>query len=1365
MPIILSSVRVLKDLVTNGLVNGRDIRLAAPLNGDIIIDSPLSFGTVVADKLYTKHLISGIDFNAWTEKALQRWKPVPQVVTAPWHIETVIANTFDSHQGINGMENRQFLEYVYKSNERFSRKSAEKCINSTQANILSGFKNVFNINASNPINSVHLWNTFNQNYMVINAGCESHVYIWNAQNMTFLPLSTAVTGDVIQWIHVQDMNGENVLISNNDGSIDSNCAIGGAFIWRLDPNLDLLIEQVQFGRIAEFKSMQMKPNSRAFFYALRNTDNHLIEYNLRGAIITEWNVNDANAVEPNLVPGEANLGLALSHGAKLSMLTSCNCTKRTKRCSLITEKVKGVRRQHFDKVMAQFHTDLHNGRNIFRSILNANGNSSKTNLSSSLTAKRMEQLKLLVDKSTEKTSQILGAAATPSNTSATDNLSHFKIANNQSESATSTPSTDAISSNVNGKLIIHLMNAIDNAVEEKKSSTTETTTTENTIQEPDEEIIVGTGAEFVDLIDMVEKVIEENDMKHRQQDSNEYENEYVNENSDAYRVGSSLNKTEVVQMLNDSLALKELLSSSKVTNESDTQVGTLFGMFMLEQSLANTFNRATKVLLGEDERPRDEEQSEVNPFGIARRFMNRNHKKKKSGLFGSMLGSVHTNPAEHYKESVNTLQKIRNAWKNDTTDAADDVQVGDRFGDLMFKITPLADKMFDDIVDELRRRNHENYQPYRSDDSSIGSVNTEHIEPTETISSNNSRPQYKSSDVKLMMKLMDGIDEQLEQRSNDKENSDASGSILVNLLDLIDDIIQKNREQHVQNNDKYEDDENANYYNVGATLNKSVLSQMLNGSLNLHSLVSTMHQFNETNPTVGTLFGTIFLEKTIAATISKSNHSASSHVNSTSEHSNVKHILDMISKAENITLKAISREADNDDGDKVGDRFGDLMFKLTPLADDIMDKIVEELRRRQNDDAYRNDRYMVSSAHDHPAQKHENDDRLQTSKMFVVFKTISKSLVKAYIFGTKHFGKIKNLAQDLKYLYDLYYGSHQANDNSHDISTVDMPLDEVSSEEDTIGSTRNGSAKYHEDRELIYKMIPNAEEFVTAFTAEMIKHFNNGTENQNMENNQTFWTIFMNGVKAAFVMHDTNTNTEPNKNPIESNSNEKIFAKFMHDLNEMVKQLRNSSMSEQDDSVSSSNSASVSTDDPTLQDTFGTLFDKFTPLIDHLSDKIVYELQQREFSKNEHMSEPDELKSSKIQNVLNNISGTSTEVNEERSFAENPSKLECNRNITMEEIIQKLNKLKGTHRTATDIFPVLSAVNRSNDHIDESTRESIEQKNPHMEIAMVSIPNPLPSHRITEIIALTIASNQQLLVAVASVTKSNLKSDHDQIQV
>lgn len=120
MPSIFHGVRVLFDLTTVDTVNGRDLKLAASLERDIVVDSPLTFDRVSVNQLFADDLISTINFNNWTRDALQQnLDGRTQVVTAPWSIKTGHVDTLSPETTVNGLSPNIFLRTIDAQNKAY----------------------------------------------------------------------------------------------------------------------------------------------------------------------------------------------------------------------------------------------------------------------------------------------------------------------------------------------------------------------------------------------------------------------------------------------------------------------------------------------------------------------------------------------------------------------------------------------------------------------------------------------------------------------------------------------------------------------------------------------------------------------------------------------------------------------------------------------------------------------------------------------------------------------------------------------------------------------------------------------------------------------------------------------------------------------------------------------------------------------------------------------------------------------------------------------------------------------------------------------------------------------------------------------
>lgn len=1443
---IFPGIRVLNNLVTDGLINGRDLRLAAPLyEGNVVIDSPLSFGTFTADKLYTNDLISGINFDKWYETALVRYKSTPQVITAPWTIKTAVIDSMYAKE-INGMDVNQYLQTLDQSQRQYQNDYQQKCqqaqnlIENTRKNeaFLSHFAKKFSIETQSLINSVYPVNFFDQNYFIVNSECQTLVHAWNGINKTYDQVSTAITGDVVQWIHILDPENQLFLISNNDGSVDSNCPISGAFIWRFNPQDMSLSQEVQFGRIGDIRSMAVKQNSRALFLAIRNNDGLWIEYNLRGAIVAEKNPPILTS-SVRFVPAEAQLGLALSDGNHLSIVHECDSKRRTKRCGLLTEATamhftnrKNEHRQHFERSMEQLRTHLENGRTILQSILTSDELNRPNNNTafSFFNQTKMEHMKELIQKSKERIAQILSRDKISSNSefaterAVTTQKSHSvetstspiteqeqteaTTAQSDQHVTTQVPATDSVpvsstleqqnatQLNVDGKFIADLVSAIDKVMAANKSITSNISNDQ--LVESDSENVGATGTVLVDLMNLVDKVIEENEEKHRQENSDDanYEN--------TYRTASQLNRTEIKQMLNDSLVVHELMSISNTTNQTDPHVGTLFGMFMLEKTFANTLDRASKAILGNDE---NEERNAADDDDDDAEDHHR--RKSKGGLFG-LLDPTRFNFATSLFKSI---EGVRDSTNREVKNSDDEPTVGDEFGDIMFKLTPIADKLFDKIVYDLRQRN--NALQYNSDPYTVGASHGSVAEKAENILKNNSQIAMSQAEMLLILEIMDGvdaamIDSKIESINSSKidEESVGSGAVLVNLIDLVDKIIEKNREKH-RLDGNYENGDYDSFYYVESSLNRAELYQMLNDSLALHQTLSKSNSTEDNIPRVGTIFGALLMEKSLASKITQAigektdasnsemmniedNISTDTGIDSDSHVDPVDHILGMIAQAENITNAVNSNQTVDP---SVGDEFGDIMFKLTPIADKIMDKVVDELRRRQ----YERDQNLLG------ASKEDDDDDDDMGKAFYskmsgffrkmskskVFRTVGNHLVKMYAFGKKHYPMARNMANQVENFYNTYL-QNIAEDNQNDNLSYGAPEEyEVGSGRDKHKETKiknlnsnkkqsDGHPHSVEDQrklEILSKMLPNKQEFAQKFMVEMIKILANSSETSP---NATFWPVIRKVVEATFDLRSNYSHGNVN----ETEANELIFKEFMSKLNETIEQEEKKSNASSEVMVGSVIGESTANE---AKDQMGgseleNLFEKFTPLIDTLSDKVVAKIQKQIETKVQNL-----LKSSDKEHVKEKLEETTLPITTTTTsttkfplhhrpiiFGDDPedfdlekdlkeedpnTESDCRRNITMKEFEQRLNEWKQLYGNTDSTIDLLRSAK-------DETQKPEFKSTKQLEATVVPIPNrSSPSQDTSEILAIRVGPNQQLLIAVPSITEHTIKSDHDRIQV
>lgn len=710
MPSIFHGARVLRDLITVDTVNSRDLKLAASLERDIVVDSPLTFNQVSVNQLYTDDLISSINFNNWTRDALQQnLDGRTQVVTAPWSIKTGHVDILSPQTTLNGLSVNNFMQMIDAENRAYQDALKRKCqVVQTQiveaendVVYLSNFEDGFKILVKNQIKSIYLFSVFKQNYLLINSGCETDTYIWIEPNQTYVKVNTVDTGIVKEWIHVLDLENNLFLISNDYGAVaNSSCTNSGANIWRLNFIDQRISKEVQIGGRGDYRSLEIKPNSRAYFFAIRNIDNHGIELNLRGAIEAEWPIENREPPYARFDFGDGRLiGMTPSERKSFSSNSPCDCKGRDKRCifnssSIIDwESFKIEKRQQFEKTANQFRSNLENSRNVLRSILNpkedpipkdfVGSNENQTDANH----EKLEQLKDLIRESKEKTIKLLEMASI-----------HLNVSRNFEEPSTITTQSDSgnentaesVQPNIDGPLLVSIMDAVDDAVKlnpnSQNASVSAPIVTENTSNICNENAlntsdpVLGSGEKIVNLMDLIEKIIEDNRQQHQEQAA--YEN---NHSPDHYQLGKAINK---------SIFLNDLLSSSNSSIANDPQIGTLIGLFLIESTLPNKNENVSNSISGDD----DKKWRNVDTL---------NEENKRSEGNHSSIDEI------NLKRVLDLIDQAENATNSP------DVQVGDAFGDLFTKVEPFADKIMDDVIAEMRRRK---YDQQRKDPQMVGAV-------------------------------------------------------------------------------------------------------------------------------------------------------------------------------------------------------------------------------------------------------------------------------------------------------------------------------------------------------------------------------------------------------------------------------------------------------------------------------------------------------------------------------------------------------------------------------------------------------------------------------------------------------------------
>ncbi|XP_055310856.1 uncharacterized protein LOC129573788 isoform X1 [Sitodiplosis mosellana] len=1205
IPTVFQSVRVLNNLVTDGLVNGRDLRLAASLQqGNIVIDSPLSFGTVSVNQLYTSDLISGINFNKWFENALVQYKTTPQVVTAPWTIKNAIVGTMNVAQGINDMDVNQYLQTLDQLHRKYQTEYTQKCqvaqklIQNTKKNVifLSHFVNAFTIDTQSPINSVYLFNIFEQNYFVINSGCQTLIYAWNMSSNNYDQVGTAITGDVVEWIHVLDHENQLFLIANNDGSIDSNCLISGAFVWRFNPNDNSLSQEVQFGRIGEFRSMQMKPNSHALFYVIRHSDSHVIEYNLRGAIVTEW-LLDNNAAPPmtssvRFVPGDAQLGLALSDGNQLSVLTACNCTRRTKRCGLLTEitglNLTGVseHRQQFERQWKQLFIDYWSDKaaDKFKEEQKFKGDKVEQTFNAKISQATIDSIK---EKQAHK--------------DITTKISAEETENQKPVASTQEKDIDSNSDSVDH--ILGMISEVENI-----------TNAANKAQDPN------VGDKFGDIMfkltpfadKIMDKVMDK--LRRKQYKYDEYllgsaqegkEQEGDDDDDSVIRskvsglfrkIGKSLFKVYAYG--------KDRFQSAKHLAKDVKFLYTTYSRNFMEDNQNDNITYGPPDVYGVEDKA-NEPAADIHPDEVNVKNLDQNKKK--------LHDQIHSVELQREMEIISKV--IPNTKE-------------------------FAQAFAVEMIKTLINNNTENGQ-----NATFWPVIKNAVKGAFQLHLNSSHghesKDEKAANLLIFKGLMNKLNETIEYEQN-KSNMGSEvmvGSILDDSMSSLVSFDQMIGSRFDALYDKFTPLINELSDRIVTNLRKQSIAKqsegkhakgnvkVMNAKKAKKKSEEKIEYIAEQNTTEGVKASQANIDsikekqaandtatKLCAEEIEAQEPLTTTH--EIDDDSKLDHILGIISEAENITNAANEAQDPN-----VGDKFGDIMFKLTPFADKIMDKVLDKIRWKQ----YNYDEYLLGSVQG--GKKEDANDSATSSKVSGFFRKIGKSLFKVYAYGKKRFQTEKTPAKDVKFLYNTYFDNF-IEDNQNDNITYGPPdvyglADKANEPAVNVKNFDQNKKKLHDqihsvelqrEMEIISKVIPNTKEFSQAFAVEMIKTLvNNNTENSQ---NATFWPVIRNAVKAAFELHLNSSHGHESKD--EKAANLLIFKGLMNKLNDTIEYEQNKSNMGSEVMVGSildDSMSSLVSFDQMIGSRFDALYDKFTPLINELSDRIVTNLRKQSIAK------------------------------------------------------------------------------------------------------------------------------------------------------
>uniref|UniRef100_A0A1B0CMF7 Uncharacterized protein n=2 Tax=Lutzomyia longipalpis TaxID=7200 RepID=A0A1B0CMF7_LUTLO len=328
--------RILNSLITTGLVNNQNIRNVALLSSDLMIKAPVSFDYLEVENVFTEHLISGINFTKWHDSVLWRSGKDNQTVTGQWvfkncHIEEALdgrgtINKIDfvhmmTHLKGNPRKLAEKLEHTEKLYVELCRKIMNERRGRHDICFFRYFEPHYSIwEKGEKITSHRFYENNGQSFFIYSAGCHSRLHQWDPTEKRFNLLGTINTGQIDEWIHVEDALGDAHLVAN--GPANPKCNESGSAVWKwTGANLVRVTHMDQ-----RFKSLIGNALRPGHFYAI-DSGNVVTEYDLRGKSGEKWKPS-LGATSLKFIPQEVNLGLAVTDGKRIKVIQDKQMRRR-----------------------------------------------------------------------------------------------------------------------------------------------------------------------------------------------------------------------------------------------------------------------------------------------------------------------------------------------------------------------------------------------------------------------------------------------------------------------------------------------------------------------------------------------------------------------------------------------------------------------------------------------------------------------------------------------------------------------------------------------------------------------------------------------------------------------------------------------------------------------------------------------------------------------------------------------------------------------------------------------------------------------------------------------------------------------------
>lgn len=301
-----------------------------------IVASNLNFSSVKVDNLIFGSTINGRDYRTWSTNTMMKRGRLVQTVTSQWKVQELMANNIEGSGTLNNIDVHNFSNKLnairaakeaelqnYRNYSRALCEKLHKIAKKTRNEVyfLKYFEEAFtlNFNMSSEITSTLFFGSFESIFYLVNTGCSTIFFVWDPENETFKRHLSFLTGRYDDWVSLID--GDRVKLFSTSKKSLNECPSPGFLTWTFDGNNlrpDIILSN-------ETESLALNeghaPHSIIVLNETSNVQTVIVEMDVNGTQTDEWIVPRSNL---NMVPGEANVGLAFGDGKQMLRLGEFN---------------------------------------------------------------------------------------------------------------------------------------------------------------------------------------------------------------------------------------------------------------------------------------------------------------------------------------------------------------------------------------------------------------------------------------------------------------------------------------------------------------------------------------------------------------------------------------------------------------------------------------------------------------------------------------------------------------------------------------------------------------------------------------------------------------------------------------------------------------------------------------------------------------------------------------------------------------------------------------------------------------------------------------------------------------------------------